>query len=116
MAQDIKIIVYPVRDRKKAKAFYGRFLDTEPYVDSAYYVGYKVGDLEVGLDPNSKVGPIAYTDVKDIKSSLKAMIEAGAEVVQDVKAVGGGLLIAQVRDADGNVVGLRGPGKLSVDK
>ena len=107
MAQNIKLIVYPVQDREKAKAFYGRFLGAEPYVDSAYYVGYKVGNQEVGLDPNAKVGPIAYTDVKDIKSSLQAMIEVGAEIVQDVKEVGGGLFIAQVRDADGNVVGLR---------
>ena len=107
MAQNIKLIVYPVRDIEKAKAFYVRFLDAEPYVESAYYIGYKVGNQEVGLDPNSKVGPIAYTDVADIKSSLKAMIEAGAEVVQDIKDVGGGLLIAQVRDADVNVVGLR---------
>jgi predicted enzyme related to lactoylglutathione lyase len=105
--QNIKLIVYPVRDVEKAKAFYGRFLDAEPYVDSAYYVGYKVGNQEVGLDPNSKVGPIAYTDVKDIKSSLQEMIEVGAEVVQNVKEVGGGLLISQVKDADGNVVGLR---------
>jgi predicted enzyme related to lactoylglutathione lyase len=35
------------------------------------------------------------------------MVEVGAEVVQDVRSVGGGLLIARVRDADGNVVGLR---------
>jgi predicted enzyme related to lactoylglutathione lyase len=107
MAQNINLIVYPVQDRKKAKTFYGRFLDAEPYVDSAYYVGYKVGYQEVGLDPNAKVGPIAYTGVKDIKSSLQAVIEVGAEVVQDVKELGGGLLIAQVKDADGNVVGLR---------
>ena len=107
MAQNIKIIVYPVKDIEKARAFYGKFLDTEPYVESSYYVGYRVGDQEVGLDPNSKVGPIAYTDVKDIKSSLQAMIDVGAKVVQDVKGVGGGMLIAQVKDADGNVVGLR---------
>ena len=107
MAQNIKIIVYPVKDIEKAKAFYGKFLDVEPYVEGSYYVGYRVGDQEVGLDPNSTVGPIAYTDVKDIKSSLQAMIEVGAEVVQDVKDVGGGMLIAQVMDTDGNVVGLR---------
>jgi len=46
-------------------------------------------------------------DVKDIKSSLQAMVKVGAEIVQDVKEVGGGLLIAQVKDVDGNVVGLR---------
>jgi predicted enzyme related to lactoylglutathione lyase len=107
MAQNIKLIVYPVKDIEKAKTFYNKFLDAEPYVASPYYVGYKIGNLEVGLDPNSKVGPIAYTDVKDIKSSLQAMVKVGAEVVQDVKEVGGGLLIAQVKDIDGNVVGLR---------
>ena len=107
MARNIKLLVYPVKDVEKAKAFYGKFLHTESYVASAYYVGYRVGDQEVGLDPNSKVGPIAYTDVKDITSSLQAMIEVGAEIVQNVKDVGGGLLIAQVKDADGNVIGLR---------
>ena len=107
MARNIKLLVYPVKDVEKAKAFYSKFLDIEPYVEGPYYVGYRVGDQEVGLDPNSKVGPIAYTDVKDIKSSLQAMIKVGAEIVQDVKEVGGGLLIAQVKDTDGNVVGLR---------
>ena len=107
MAQNIKLIVYPVKDIEKAKAFYGKFLDAEPYVASPYYVGYKVGNLEVGLDPNSKLGPIAYADVTDIKSSLQAMVKVGAEIIQDAKEVGGGLWIAKVKDVDGNVVGLR---------
>lgn len=107
MPCNIKLLVYPIKDVEKAKAFYGKFLGIEPYVASAYYIGYKVGKMEVGLDPNSNIGPIAYADVKDIKSSLQAMTEVGAEVVQDVKDVGGGLLIALVKDTDGNVVGLR---------
>ncbi len=80
MACNIKLLVYPVKDVEKAKAFYGKFLDIEPYVESAYYVGYRVGEQEVGLDPNSDVGPIVYTDVKDIKRSLQAMTEVGAEM------------------------------------
>ena len=107
MTPSIELIVYPVKDIEKAKSFYGKFLGVEPYVEGPYYVGYRVGEQEVGLDPNSKVGPIGYTDVEDIKSSLQAMTEVGAEIIQDVKDVGGGLLIAQVKDADGNVVGLR---------
>ena len=35
------------------------------------------------------------------------MTEVGAQIVQNVKDVGGGLLIAKVKDPDGNVVGLR---------
>ncbi len=107
LVNNIKLLVYPVRDVENAKAFYRKFLDVEPYVASAYYVGYKLGEMEVGLDPNSNVGPIAYIDVTDIKNSLHAMTEVGAEIVQDVKNVGGGLLIAQIKDTKGNVVGLR---------
>jgi predicted enzyme related to lactoylglutathione lyase len=107
MAQNVSILVFPVQDVEKAKTFYSQFLGTEPYVDSPYYVGYRVGKQEVGLDPNSTVGPIGYVDVSDIRSSLEDMTKAGAEIVQDVKDVGRGLLIAQIKDADGNVVGLR---------
>jgi predicted enzyme related to lactoylglutathione lyase len=107
MARNMTILVYPVGDIEKAKTFYSTFLETEPYVDSPYYVGYRVGEHEVGLDPNSNVGPIAYVDVNDIRSSLDDMVKAGGEIVQDVKDVGRGLLIAQIKDADGNVVGFR---------
>ena len=107
MANNIKLLVYPVKEVEKAKAFYGKFLGVEPYVASAYYVGYRVGEQEVGLDPNSNLGPIAYIDVKDIKSSLQAMSEVGAEIVQNVTDVSGGLWIAKVKDANGNIVGFR---------
>lgn len=107
MDKKLKLLVYPVTDIAKAKAFYNRFLGVEPYADSPYYVGYKVGDLEVGLDPNASVGPIGYTDVTDIRASLKEMTDSGAELAQDIRDVGNGLLIAQVNDTDGNIVGLR---------
>lgn len=107
MARSIKIIVYPVSDVERAKAFYGKFLGSEPYVDSPYYIGYRDGENEVGLDPNSKVGPISYVEVDDIKASLEEIVSAGGQVEQDIKDVGGGLQIAQVKDADGNVVGFR---------
>ena len=99
--------MYPVKDVEKAKAFYGKFLDTEPYVASTIYAGYRIGDQEIGLDPNSKMGPIAYTDVADIRSSLEEMAKVGATIVQDVRDVGRGLLIARIKDTDGNVVGFR---------
>jgi len=107
MANKIKLIVYPVNDIQKAKTFYTKFLGVEPYADSPYYVGYKVEDLEVGLAPNTKVGPISYIDTSDIKASLKDMTDAGGEIVQDIKEVAKGLLIAQVKDEYGNVIGLR---------
>jgi predicted enzyme related to lactoylglutathione lyase len=106
MAKNIPLIVFPVKHLDKAKIFYNAFLGTEPYVDGGYYVGYKLDDQEVGLDPNGKA-VVSYIDVDDIEVSLKNLKEVGAEVVMDSKDVGGGLLIAQVKDDDGNVVGFR---------
>ena len=106
MANNIKLIVFPVKDVDKAKALYDTFLGVEPYVASAYYVGYKVGDLEVGLVPNGQ-DLVSYIYVDDIYSSLKELEAAGAELHSDVKNVGGGVLVAAVKDVDGNVLGLR---------
>ena len=105
MANNIRLIVFPVKDLDKAKNFYNTFLGTEPYVDGAYYTGYKLDDLEVGLDPNGKA-VVSYIDVDDIEASLKILKDTGAEVVKDRTDVGGGLLIAQV-EVDGNLLGLR---------
>ena len=105
MANTIPLIVFPVTDVEKATEFYNTFLGTEPYVASAYYVGYKLGDVEVGLDPNAKT-VVSYIDVDDIEASLKTMKDAGAEVVKESTDVGGGLMVAQV-ELQGNVLGMR---------
>ena len=105
MANTIPLIVFPVKDVEKAKKFYSTYLGTEPYVDGDYYIGYKAGDIEVGLDPNGKT-VVSYIDTDDIEASLGTLKGAGAEVVMDPKDVGGGLLVAQV-ELGGNVMGLR---------
>lgn len=110
MPRGIGLFVYPVKDIARAKKLYGKLLGAEPYVDEAYYVGFKVGDQEVGLDPNGHAqgmtGPLAYCDVDDIRKSLRELLDAGAQAQQEIKDVGGGKLIASVRDADGNITGL----------
>ncbi|OPY31933.1 MAG: Glyoxalase-like domain protein [Methanomassiliicoccales archaeon PtaU1.Bin124] len=101
------MLVFPVKDVEKAKAFFKRFLGVEPYVDGPYYVGFKADNMEIGLDPNSDVGPIAYVDVIDIKASLEDLVKTGGNVMQDAMDVCGGMMIAKVKDDNGNVVGLR---------
>jgi predicted enzyme related to lactoylglutathione lyase len=82
-------------------------------MDQPYYVGFNVGGQDIGLDPNGHAqgmsGPMAYFHVADIRKSLKALLDAGAEARQEVKDVGGGKLIASVTDADGNAIGLIQP-------
>ncbi len=51
MSQGMRLIVYPVHDLAQAKRLYGTLLGVEPYVDGSYYVGFRVGDQEIGLDP-----------------------------------------------------------------
>jgi predicted enzyme related to lactoylglutathione lyase len=110
MTEGVKTIIYPVRNLAQARTLYGKLVGVEPYMDEAYYVGFDVGDQEVGLDPNGHgkgmTGTVAYWHVDDIEESLRALLDAGAEALQGVKDVGGGKLIASVKDADGNVIGL----------
>lgn len=110
MTSGPKTVIYPVSGFAQAKTLYGKLLGVTSYFDEAYYVGYKVGDQEVGLDPHGHskglTGPIGYWDVADIQESLKLLLDAGAEVHQAISDVGGGKLTASVKDTDGNITGL----------
>jgi predicted enzyme related to lactoylglutathione lyase len=110
MLQGIRTFIYPVKDIAQAKTLYSVLLGADPYVDQPYYVGFKVGDQELGLDPNGHknglTGPVGYLQVSDIKESLQQLLEAGAQVQQAITDVGGGRLIATVKDADSNITGL----------
>jgi predicted enzyme related to lactoylglutathione lyase len=110
MTSGIKTVIYPVKDLARAKALYAKLAGVEPYADEAYYVGFKVGDQDLGLDPNGHAqgmtGPVGYWEVDDIEGLIGQLVEAGAEVQQAATDVGGGKLIARLKDADGNLIGL----------
>jgi predicted enzyme related to lactoylglutathione lyase len=111
MAQGISLIVYPVTDLSASKSFYRTLLGVDPYVDGPYYVGFRTGELEVGLDPNARghgiTVPIGYVEVADISKALKSLLDAGAQELKPVTEVGGGMRIATVKDPDGNILGVR---------
>lgn len=112
--KDVSLIVYPAADLTAAKRFFRELTGTDPYVDSPQYVGYKSGDMEIGLVPNRdnrEPRALAYWTVSDIGTSVKALVAAGGTVVQDVKNVGYGMLVASVKDPNGAIVGLRQPPK-----
>jgi predicted enzyme related to lactoylglutathione lyase len=110
MSRGIQTILYPVKDLAKAKALFRELTGAEPYMDEPYYVGFSVGGQDIGLDPSGHrqgfTGPIGYWHVGDVHKTLQALLDAGAELHQDVRHVGGGKQIASVKDADGNVIGL----------
>ncbi len=110
MASRISTVIVPVKDLTTAKTVYGALLGAEPIMDQPFYVGYRVGDFDFGLDPNGHgkgmAGPVGYWEVEDINQRVRQLTDAGATVQQDVTDVGGGKLIATLADADGNVFGL----------
>jgi predicted enzyme related to lactoylglutathione lyase len=110
MTSGMQTVIYPVHDLAQAKSVYSALLGAAPIVDEPYYVGFRVADQDIGLDPNGHnkgmTGPVSYFLVGDIKASLQALVDAGATPEQAVTDVGGGKLIATVTDADGNAIGL----------
>ena len=86
MSEGVALLVYPVKERGRGEEAVHHAAGTEPYADMPYYVGYRVGDQEIGLDPNSQSqGPIAYWETDDIKARLAELVDAGAEVAQSPK-------------------------------
>jgi predicted enzyme related to lactoylglutathione lyase len=104
---------YEVTDMVKAKEWYSKVLGIQPYFDEpAFYVGYNVGGYDLGLVPAAKeetkraVAGVAYWGVEDARAAYKRLIELGATPVEDVQDVGGGMLVGEVRDPFGNILGI----------
>jgi len=107
MNKGVKTIIYPVKDINESKTLFRKLLEVEPYADQPYYVGFKVGDQDIGLAPNNpEAGMTAFYHVEDIKYSLQILLDGGGTIIQDIKNVGGGRLIASVKDKDSNIIGL----------
>jgi predicted enzyme related to lactoylglutathione lyase len=103
--------LYPVKDVDQAKALFAALFGVAPHTDSPYYVGFSVDGNEIGLIPNGHdqgmTGPEAYYDVEDIAATLGALEATGAIVMQQPTDVAAGLLVAKVKDFDGNLLGLK---------
>jgi predicted enzyme related to lactoylglutathione lyase len=110
MTAAMNTVIFPVSDLAVAKSVYGTLLGVEPSLDEPYYVGYDVGGQHLGLDPHGHekglTGPLAYWQVDDVGTSIKSLVDAGAEVTEAAHDVGGGKLVATIKDADGNLIGL----------
>lgn len=110
MTTGVKTVIYPVADLERAKALFSTLLGARPTVDEPYYVQSEIGDQRLGLDPNGHTrgfpGAVGYWQVEDINARFQELISAGATEHESPRDVGNGTLIASVKDADGNVIGL----------
>jgi predicted enzyme related to lactoylglutathione lyase len=48
---------------------------------------------------------VAFWHVSDIENSLQLVLNAGGQMQQAVRDVGGGKLVATAKDAEGNLIG-----------
>lgn len=107
MTTGMRTVIYPVTDLARTKALFTALLG-EPTHDAPYYVQFDVEGQNIGLDPHGhRDGATGYFHVDDVRKTLATLVEAGATTVQEPRDVGGGTLIATVKDADGNLIGLR---------
>lgn len=110
MSKGVSLIVYSAADLDAAKRFFRELTGSDPYADSPQYVGYKDGDVEIGLVPSadpSAPGALAYWTVDDIEAGVQSLVQAGGTIAQEIKNVGYGLLVASVKGPNGVTVGLR---------
>jgi predicted enzyme related to lactoylglutathione lyase len=103
-----RTVLTRVQDLDAAKATWTALLGA-PTNDSPYYVGWTLGDHEVGLTPagdQPATGPTPYWHTDDIAAAVAAVTGAGGTQQQAPQDVGGGRLVAVVSDAEGHAIGL----------
>jgi predicted enzyme related to lactoylglutathione lyase len=112
MVQGLGTVIYHVPDLARAKTWYAKAFQQEPYFDEPFYVGFNIAGYELGLDPDPEgvnAGPgggLAYWRVDDIEAAVRHFVSHGATVTAPVKDVGEGIKVATVTDPFGNPIGL----------
>lgn len=108
----LRTAIYRVSDINVAKEWYANVFETQPYFDQPFYVGFDIGGFELGLQPeenqvnDKKESVVAYWGVNDIQKEYAKFIEAGATEYESPNEVGGDIVVASVKDAWGNIIGL----------
>ncbi len=86
-------------------------LGIQPYVDEQFYVGFKIGETELGLDPDAadtpggNAGVVVYWAVEDVNATLNRLLELGAtkrDSVQEMESI----RLVTVFDPFGNILGI----------
>jgi predicted enzyme related to lactoylglutathione lyase len=109
----LRTTIYKVSDVDKAKQWYADFLGFNPYFDEPFYVGFNVAGYELGLQPEEGVqaskktdSVITYWGVENVSDSYQALINLGAAAHEEPTEVGGGIIVASLKDPWDNIIGL----------
>jgi len=108
----LRTTIYKVGDINKAKEWYAKAFETQPYFDEPFYVGFSIGGYELGLQPEDKPSidkvesVVSYWGVNNIVDTYNKLISLGATENEAPYSVGGDLMTATVKDPFGNQIGL----------
>ncbi len=109
----LRTTIYKVSDIDKAKKWYSDFLGFEPYFDEPYYIGFNVAGYELGLQPEEEAqsteksdSVITYWGVENVSESYQLLISLGANSHEEPNDVGGGIIVASLKDPWYNILGL----------
>jgi predicted enzyme related to lactoylglutathione lyase len=107
----LRTCIYRVSDLDAATQWYTRVFQTEPYFNEPFYVGFNIGGYELGLHPVE--GAVlngenveTYWGVEDVALVFQNMLDLGAKAHQTPNEVGGGIIVATVKDPWNNLIGL----------
>jgi lactoylglutathione lyase len=110
----LRTTIYKVSELQKAKEWYSKAFEIQPYFDEDFYVGFNIKGYELGLLPEEKSKEIpkeksdnilCYWGVEKIEETYNRFIKLGATEHEKPNSVGGELMAASVKDPWHNVIG-----------
>ncbi len=108
----LRTTIYKVADIDAAKEWYTKAFETAPYFDEPFYVGFDIAGYELGLQPEEslttdKAESVAtYWGVNEVKTEFDRLLSLGATAHEQPEEVGGGIIVATLKDPWKNVIGL----------
>lgn len=108
----LRTTVYRVADLAAAKEWYSAAFGEPPYFDEPFYVGFNIAGYELGLMPDDMPAAdktenvLSYWGVEDINGEVARLKQLGATMDNDPMNVGGDIVVAELKDPWGNVLGL----------
>jgi catechol 2,3-dioxygenase-like lactoylglutathione lyase family enzyme len=109
MILGLRSTIYPCADLAAAKDWYTKVLGQSPYFDEVFYVGFNVHGFELGLVPDGVAGIAgsqALWGVQNANEAFARLLSLGANSLEAVNDVGGGIKVASVQDPFGNRFGI----------
>ena len=104
----LRSLIYPAKDLAASKAWWIKVLGKEPYFDDGGYVGFDLAGYELGLNSFSTElkGPITYIGVPNVEVAVTELVAEGARVLMEPMDVGGGIILADIENPNGDVFGV----------